>query len=87
MRQPPEFFEDQDLELVYIAKTLDEALNVEELLSGGGLDYLVEADKYKGGVIFASERVGAFFYTVPADVSKARGILTSAGYRAYTMEE
>lgn len=86
MRQPPEFFGDQDLDLVYIAKKLDEALRVEKLFEDAELDYLVEPDKYKGGVIFASERIGAFFYVVPAEAAKAREILAKAGFRAHTME-
>ena len=79
MRQPPEFFGDQDLDLVYIAKKLDEALAVEKLFDN--LDYHVEPDTYKGGVIFASERIGAFFYVAPSDSLAAREALANAGYR------
>ena len=62
MRQDPDHFGDQELTLVYIAKRLNEALRLEKLLTDAGLDYLVEPDKYAGGVIFRTERVGAFFY-------------------------
>lgn len=81
MRQPPEFFSDQDLDLVYIAKKLDEALRVEKLFEDAGLDYLVEPDKYKGGVIFAAERIGAFFYVAPTDAAAARETLIQSGFR------
>ena len=81
MRQPPEFFGDQDLDLVYIAKKLDEALAVEKLFDNAGLDYYVEPDTYKGGVVFASERIGAFFYLAPSDGAAAREALANAGYR------
>ena len=81
MRQPPEFFGEQDLDLVYIAKKLDEALAVEKLFDNAGLDYHVEPDTYKGGVIFASERIGAFFYVAPSDSVAAREALANAGYR------
>jgi hypothetical protein len=87
MRQPPEFFGEVELELIYVAKKLDEALRLEALLTEAGLDYLVEPDKYKGGVIFPSERIGAFFYVAPDKSESARGTLAGAGYRAYDMED
>lgn len=86
MRQPPEHFGEQDLDLIYVAKKLNEALQLEQVLGDAGLDYLVEPDKYKGGVIFPSERIGAFFYVAPPDTDAARATLASAGYRAYDVE-
>jgi hypothetical protein len=62
VRREPDFFADQELALVYVAKKLKEALRLEKLLTDAGVDYLVEPDKYSGGVIFRSERIGAFFY-------------------------
>ena len=38
----PDFFEDRELSLIYIAKKLKEALALEQLLTEAGLDYLVE---------------------------------------------
>jgi hypothetical protein len=87
MRQPPEFFGEEDLDLVYIAKKLDEALAVEKLFDDAELDYLVEPDKYKGGVIFASERIGAFFYVALVKGASAREVLANAGYRYQKIEE
>ena len=55
-------FGDQELVLVYVAKRLKEALRIEELLTAAGIDYVVEPDKYRGGLIFVSERIGAFVY-------------------------
>ena len=49
-----------------------EALRLEQILTDAGLDYLVEPDTYRGGVIFQSERVGAFFYIQPMDAEAAR---------------
>ena len=83
MRQPPEFFDEQELDLIYVAKKLDEAVRLEKVLDQAGLDYLVEPDKYKGGVIFQSERIGAFFYVAPEYTESARGTLAGAGYKAY----
>jgi len=86
MRQPAEFFDEQELDLIYVAKKLDEALRLEKLLDQAGLDYLVEPDKYKGGVIFQSERIGAFFYVAPEHTESARETLAGAGYKAYDVE-
>lgn len=81
MRQNPDFFGEQELELVYIAKRLNEALEVEDLLAERSVDYHVEPDHYLGGVIFRSRRVGAFFYVAPADADRTRMILAESGRR------
>ena len=83
MRRDPEYFGEQELNLVYIAKKLKEALSLEKLLSDAGVDYLVEPDKYSGGVIFRSERVGAFFYVAPASDEAARGVMHRGGFEPY----
>ena len=83
MRQEPEFFGDTELSLLYIAKKLKEAKALEQLLTGYSLEYLVEPDTYRGGIIFASERVGAFFYVAPESLEEARGILLKNGYKPY----
>jgi len=83
MRCEPEHFGDRDLNLLYIAKKLKEALRLEQALTDAGVDYLVEPDTYAGGIIFRSERVGAFFYVAPESEEKARGVVTAAGYRPY----
>ena len=86
MRQPPEFFGELDLDLIYIAKKLDDAKRLEELLDEAGVDYLVEPDTYKGGIIFQSERIGAFFYVAPEHTEQARKTLSEAGYKPYDAE-
>jgi hypothetical protein len=83
MRQEPEHFGDQELDLVYVAKRLKEALRLEQLFTDAGLDYLVEPDRYSGGVIFRSERVGAFFYVVPENAPAAREVITREGLEPY----
>ena len=83
MRREPDFFgEGTDLILVYIAKKLKEALAVEDLFTKAGLDYLVEPDKYQGGVLFRSERTGAFFYVAPDRQTNARELLAGSNYKA-----
>ena len=83
MKREPDFFGEEELELVYIAKKLKEALALEEMLTIAGIDYLVEPDRYRGGIIFQSERIGAFFYVAPKIASLSRELLTSNGYRPY----
>ena len=83
VRCEPDHFGDQELSLLYVAKRLKEALRLEELLTAAGIEYLVETDKYSGGVIFRSERVGAFFYVAPGSDSVARETLARAGIEPY----
>jgi hypothetical protein len=81
MRQEASFFEDREMELIYIAKKLKEALRLEEALTESAVDYAVEPDLYSGGVIFRSERVGAFFYVLPDAAERARSVMERAGFR------
>jgi hypothetical protein len=83
VRQEPDHFGERDLSLVYVAKKLKEALALEQLFTKAGLDYLVEPDRYSGGIIFRSERVGAFFYVAPEDEPAARQAMAGGGYRPY----
>jgi hypothetical protein len=55
-------------------------------MTDAGLDYLVEPDKYSGGIIFQSERVGAFFYVAPADQGAAKDTLVRNGLKPYAMD-
>ncbi len=81
MKQDPSFFEGHEPELVYIAKRLKEALEIEGLFDAAGVDYGVEADTYTGGIIFRSERAGAFFYVLPESAVRARDVLKSHGFK------
>ena len=83
MRQEPEHFGDQELDLVYVAKRLKEALRLEQVFTDAGVDYLVEPDRYTGGVIFRSERIGAFFYVVPEIAPTARELMAREGFKPY----
>jgi hypothetical protein len=81
MRQEADFFGDREMDLVYIAKKLQEALRLESAFTEAGVDYAVEPDKYSGGVIFRSERVGAFFYVLPEAADQARQVMLQRGFR------
>jgi hypothetical protein len=83
MRREPGYFGDQELALIYVAKRLREALKLEGLLTQAGVEYLVEPDRYSGGIVFRTERVGAFFYVAPEAEPAARQVLAGHGYRPH----
>lgn len=69
------------MDLIYIAKKLKEALRLETALTESGIEYAVEPDKYSGGVLFMSERIGAFFYVLPDALEPAREIMRQQGFK------
>jgi hypothetical protein len=83
MKQEASFFEDREAVLVYIAKKLKDAVQLESVLTEAGVDYGVEADEYRGGIIFAAARIGAFFYVLPEAVAGVRQIMERAGFKLY----
>jgi len=83
MRQEPDFFGERELDLIYIAKRLRDALRLESVLTEAGVDYAVEPDKYVGGVLFRSERVGAFFYVAPESVEQVREVMHRHSFRIH----
>lgn len=68
-------------ELVYIAARVTEAQRVEAILEEQGIDYTVQVEQYRSGVIFASVRAGAFFYVLPEMADRSRELLRRLGYR------
>jgi hypothetical protein len=83
MKQDASFFEDREAVLIYIAKKLRDATHLESVLTEAGVDYGVEADEYRGGVVFATTRIGAFFYVLPETVESARQTMEGAGFKPY----
>jgi hypothetical protein len=83
MKQEPSYFEGHEPVLIYIAKKLKDALRLEDLLAAGGVDFGVEADEYRAGVIFRSVRAGAFFYVLKEQVTTAHEVLRRNGYIPY----
>jgi hypothetical protein len=83
MRQEPEFFGDAELDLVFVARRLRDALKLEGLLTAAGVDYAVETDTYLGGFLFKRELTGAFFYVGSPNAEKAREILRENRMKAY----
>jgi hypothetical protein len=81
MKQDASFFDGYEPILIYIAKRLKDALRLESIFTAAGLDYGVEADEYRGGVLFSRVRVGAFFYVRPDAVQSAHDLMRRNGYR------
>ncbi len=80
MKREADFFEGVEPELIYVAKRLRDAIALEGVLTGAGIDYAVEPDEYQGGTIFRSTRVGAFFYVRPESRESAVAVMLANGY-------
>lgn len=83
MKQEASFFEGQEAVLVYIAKRLKDALRLESIFTEANVDFGVEADEYRAGVVFRTVRAGAFFYVLPAAVQVARDVMQRNSYKPY----
>ena len=83
MKQEASFFDNREPVLIYIAKKLRHATRLESVLTEAGVDYGVEADEYRGGVVFSSTRIGAFFYVLPETVPAVREIMERAGFKPH----
>jgi hypothetical protein len=83
VRQDAAYFENKDPVLIYIGKKLKDSIRLEEIFLAANVDYGVEADEYRGGVIFRSVRAGAFFYVLPENVEAAHEIMRQNGFKPY----
>jgi hypothetical protein len=81
MRTGSAFFNDRNPCWFYIAKRLKEALRLEDAFTNAGIDYAVEADEYTGGIIFRSQRTGAFFYVAKESAEAACSVMRENGYK------
>ena len=87
MRHAPQEFDGQELELVYIARALDEAKRMEQVLDEAGFDYTIQVEQFRTGVIFASVRAGAFFYVLPEAAARCRETLRQLRYQVQEPDE
>ena len=71
MRREAEFFGEQELVLIYMARRLKHALAVEKIFTEGGLDYFLETGPYLSGLLFRTTKVGVFFYSTAGDQERA----------------
>jgi len=83
MKQEASFFDGQEAVLVYIAKRLKDSLRLESILTEAGVDFGVEADEYRAGVVFRTVRAGAFFYVLPPAVESAKDVMRRNNYKPY----
>jgi predicted amino acid racemase len=83
VRRDADHFAERPMALVYIGKKLKDALRLEEVLTAAGIDYAVEVDLYSGGVIFRSQREGAFFYVEEPDLERAHAAMRGAGFQPH----
>lgn len=81
MRREAEFFGEQELVLLYMARRLKRALAAEKLFTERGVDYLLETGPYLSGLLFRTSKVGVFFYTAPEDEDRARTLLREGGFQ------
>jgi hypothetical protein len=81
MKQDASFFDGYEPILIYIARRLKDALRLESIFTACGVDYGVEADEYRGGILFVRTRIGAFFYVRPDAVAQAHQVMVRNGYR------
>ena len=84
VKRDASYFEEKEPVLIYIGKKLKDSLRLEEIFTKANVDYGVEADEYRGGVIFRSVRAGAFFYVLPETVDAAHEVMRQNGYQPYT---
>jgi prenyltransferase beta subunit len=86
MRRDADFFGEVELDLVYMARRLPDALKLEGLLTREGVDYLVETGTYTGGLLMRRDLTGAFFYVAPADLTAVRELLLRNNYKPYEQD-
>jgi hypothetical protein len=87
MKQEAPYFEGKNPVLIYIARKLNDALRLEDTFTAAGIDYGVEADEYRGGVVFRSTRVGAFFYVDKEGLGAAHEIMRRNGFAPMEPED
>jgi hypothetical protein len=83
MRRESEFFGEQELVLIYMARRLKQALAVERMFEESGVDYLLETGHYLSGLLFRTSKVGVFFYTTAENENRARALLQDRGFKPY----
>ncbi len=86
MRRNAEFFGEIELDLLYMARRLRDALKLEDLLTEAGLDYTVKTGTYVAGLLMKRDLTGAFFYVAPENITAARELLVRNKYQPYAPE-
>jgi hypothetical protein len=76
----------QDLERIFIARTLRQARKAEALLTEAGVDYVVQVEPYGRSFLFGTIRHGAAFYVAAAQAGHGRERLIGAGFAKGVVE-
>ena len=79
----------QEIARVYTAGRLAEALQVEETLTGHGIDYAVDLEPFRLMVLglFPSEHTGVGFYVLSGQAPFCKRVLLDAGLRTGIEED
>ena len=85
-RVEPEALGHHELERIYIAGTLAEAKDVEALLTGNGVDYVVQVEPYRASILFGP-RNGAAFYVTAVQATFCREHLTASGFQRGLLDD
>ena len=80
MKKDANYFGDEELALIFIAKRLRDATRLEKILTDAELEYAVQPEEYLGGIIFKTKRIGAFFYVRPDVRERAVEVLLANNY-------
>jgi len=81
MKHRLEEFGDQEMELVFIATKLKHAQDVEQLFDSQELEYGLEVDSFRGGLLGLSNRTGVFFYALSGQAHFCRTLLQQNGFK------
>jgi hypothetical protein len=83
-----DFFAERNIERVFIAGNLKEALKIERLLTEQGIDYAVKIEKFmQTRIFFTSEYSGATFYVLSTQAAFCRKLLAGQGFSYGIIEE
>ena len=83
-----EFSKDEkEITRIFIASSLKEAQGVEEILTGLGINYAVNIEKFVQFGLFPSEIPGVAFYVLSGQGSFCRDLLRNEGFLAGIVEE
>lgn len=76
----------EDLERIFIARTLRQAKKAEALLAEVGVDYVVQVEPYGRSFLFGSIRHGAVFYVARQQAARCREQLIRVGFAKGVIE-
>ncbi len=79
--------DEREITRIFIASSLAEAQGVEEILTGHGIEYAVNIEKYVRLGLFPSEIPGVGFYVLSGQGSFCRDLLRREGFLSGIIEE